>query len=168
MKQAWNRSPDPAVRRQSGLLNDPQQRHLRVSCQYIDRLLNDIEGVLHAAVSKSPFPRYVVDVTPTQSKAIEDQVQRMRLQLVRTLAWQKMRPQPPEIPASRAVMTDLSFIEIATEEMRPSYMLGYGALREDAVGELNEVIDELHSVVEGMQRYMRDELGPNLDVHARS
>jgi len=167
MKDAWVLSPDPAMGRRSGQLNDPQQRHLRVSCQYVDRLLSDMESVLHAAASKSPFPRYVADLTPAQSGVIEDHIHRLRLQLVRTLAWQHMEPQPPEIPATRAVITDLSFIEVAIEEMKPRYMLGYGAVPEDAVSELNGVIDELRSVVQGMQRYLR-ELGANLDSRAGS
>ncbi len=166
MKPAWVLSPDVAMRRKPGQLNDPQQRHLRVSCQYIDRLLSDIESVLHAAASKSPFPRYLVDITAAQSQVIEDHIHRMRLQLVRTLGWQHMEPQPPEIPATRAVMTDLSFIEIAIEEMRPSYMLGYGTVPEDAARELNGVMDELRSLVEGMQRYVREDLGANLDSRA--
>ncbi len=159
MKHAWVLSPDPAMRRQPGQLNEPQQRHLRVSCQYVDRLLSDIESVLHAAASKSPFPRYFVDITPVQSAAIAEHIRRMRLQLVRTLAWQHMELQPPEIPATRAVSTDLSFIEIAIEEMKPIHMLGYDVVPEDAAGELNGVIDELRSLVEGMQRYVREELG---------
>lgn len=168
MKPAWVLSPDVAMRRKPGQLNDPQQRHLRVSCQYIDRLLSDIESVLHAAASKSPFPRYLVDITAAQSQVIEDHIRRMRLQLVRTLGWQHMEPQPPEIPATRAVMTDLSFMEIAIEEMRPSYMLGYGTVPEDAARELNGVMDELRSLVEGMQRYVREDLGANLDSRAES
>lgn len=161
-------APGPAVPRHPGELNDPQQRHLRVSCQYIDRLLSDIESVLHAAASKSPFPRYVVDITPVQSGVIEEHIHRMRSQLIRTLAWQHMEPQPAEIPATRAVMTDLSFVDVAIEEMKPNYMLGYGAVPEDAVDELNGVVDELRSLVEGMQRYMHQEFGANLDSHAGS
>lgn len=163
MEDAWGLSPGPAMRRQPGQLNDPQQRHLRVSCQYVDRLLSEIESVLHAAASKSPFPRYVVDITPVQSRVIEDHIHRMRSQLVRTLAWQHMEPQPPDIPATRAILTDLSFVDIAIEEMRPSYMLGYGPVPDDAVGELNGVIDELRSLVVGMQRYVREELGGNIE-----
>ena len=147
--------PGLAIPRHAGELNDPQQRHLRVSCQYIDRLLSDIESVLHAAASKSPFPRYVVDITPAQSGVIEEHIHFVRSQLIRTLAWQHMEPQPPEIPATRAVMTDLSFV-------------GYGAVPEDAVDELNGVVDELRSLVEGMQRHMRQEFGANLDSHAGS
>ncbi|MGB8480387.1 MAG: hypothetical protein WCE63_16375 [Acidobacteriaceae bacterium] len=166
MKHPWSLSPNAATERRPGQLNDPQQRHLRVSCQYIDRLLSDIESVLHVAASKSPFPRYVVDIRPAQSGVIEEHIHRMRSQLMCTLAWQHMEPQPPEIPVTCAVMTDLSFVEIAIEEMRPSHMLGYGVVPEDAVGELNGVIDELRSLVEGMQRYVREELDGNVDSHA--
>jgi hypothetical protein len=160
--------PDPAIPRRRGELNGPQQRHLRVSCQYVDNLLSDIESVLHAAASKSPFPRYVVDITAAQSAVIEDHIHRVRSQLIRTLSWQHMEPQPPEIPATRAIMTDLSFVDVAIEELKPGYMLGYGVVPEDAAGELNGVVDELRSLVERMQRYMRQEFGANLDSHAKS
>ena len=166
MKPAWDLSGDSAMSRQPGQLNDPQQRHLRVSCQYVDRLLSDVESILHTAASKSPFPRYFVDVTPEQSGVIEDHIQRIRLQLMRTLAWQRIEPQPPDIPATRAIMTDLSFVEVAIEEMRPHYMLGYGAVPEDAIDELNGVIEELRSLADGMQRYVREELGDGLDSRA--
>jgi hypothetical protein len=79
-----------------------------------------------------------------------------------------MDPQPPEIPATRAIMTDLSFVDVAIEELKPSYMLGYGVVPEDAADELNGVVDELRSMVEDMQRYMRREVGANLDSHAES
>jgi hypothetical protein len=166
MTRAGDLSPDLAMKRRPGQLNDPQQRHLRVSCEYVDRLLCDIESVLHIAASKSPFPRYVVDITAAQSQVIEGHIHRLRSQLMRTLAWQGMQPQPPEIPATRAIATDLSFIEIAVEEMRPRHMLGYGVVPEDAVSELNGVIDDLQNQVSGMQRYMREELGAQLDSSA--
>ena len=160
-------APDPPTGRRPGELNNPQQRRLRVTCQYIDKLLSDIEIVLHAAASKSPFPRYVVDITPAQSRVIEDHIHRLRAQLLRTLAWQHMEPQPPDIPATRAVMTDLAFVDIAIEELKPSYMRGYGAVPEDAVDELNGVVHELRSLVTGMERYVRQKLGSNLEARLR-
>ncbi|MGC1869610.1 MAG: dynamin family protein [Acidobacteriaceae bacterium] len=159
--------PDPATARHPGALNDPQQRRLRVTCQYIDKLIGDIESVLHAATSKSPFPRYVVDITPAQARVIEDHIHRLRSQLLRTLAWQRMQPSRPEIPAIRAVMTDLSFIDIAIEELKPSYLQGYGAVPEDAVAQLNGVVHELRSLVEGMERFIRQGLGANLEARLK-
>jgi GTP-binding protein EngB required for normal cell division len=151
------------ARRFPGELNGPQQSRLRITCHYIDKLLSDADHILHQATSQSPFPRYIVDVTPAQVRVIEDYVRRLRAQLLRALDWQQLKPKPPDIPATRAVLTNLAFIDIAVEELRPSYMRGSGAVPEDAVDELNGVVHELRSLVEGMERYLRQELGTNLE-----
>ncbi len=62
-------TPSNAVR-----LNDSQKLHLRVSLQYMDQLLQDVEGVLHSAESKSPFPRYRMDLSPAQGRVLEDYI----------------------------------------------------------------------------------------------
>jgi GTP-binding protein EngB required for normal cell division len=147
----------------AGELNDPQQRRLRVTCHYIDKLLSDVEHVLHQATSQSPFPRYVMDVSPAQVRVVEDYIRRLRAQLLRALDWQHMKPNPPDIPATRAVLTNLAFVDIAIEELRPSYMRGSGPVPEDAVDELNGVVHELRSLVEATERYLRQELGRDLE-----
>ena len=80
--------------RHPGQMNESQQTRLRITCQYIDKLLGDIEDTLHAATSQSPFPRYVVDINPAQIRVVEDHIRRLRSQLVRTIAWQQMKPMP--------------------------------------------------------------------------
>jgi GTP-binding protein EngB required for normal cell division len=148
-------------------LNDAQQRRLSITCKYIDKLLCDIEQALHSAESTSPFARHVVDITPAQTRVIEDHIGRLRSQLLRALDWQHMKPDPPEIPVTRSVMTNLAFVDIAIEELRPSYMRGCGAVPEDAVGELNGVVHELRSLVGSMERYLRQDLGANLELRLR-
>ena len=123
--------------RHPGELNETQQRRLIITCQYIDKMLSEIEQVLHSAASLSPFPRYVVDITPAQARVIEDHIRRLRSQLLRALDWQHMKPESPEIPVTRSIKVDLTFIDIAIEELKPSYMRGCGAVPEDAVNELN-------------------------------
>lgn len=152
-----------AMTRQTGELNKHQQRRLRISCQYIDKLLSDIDAILHQATSESPFPRHIVDVSLAQIRVLEDYIRRIRSQLVRTLAWQKMEPEPPDIPATRAVLSYLTFVDIAIEELKPKYMLGFGAVPEDAIDELNGVVHELRSLVDGMQSYLKQEFGTNLE-----
>jgi len=163
--------PEPGPKivgaRARGALNDAQQRRLSVTCKYIDKLLCDIEQALHSAESTSPFARHVVDITPAQTRVIEDHIGRFRSQLLRALDWQHMKPDPPEIPVTRSVMTDLAFVDIAIEELRPSYMSGCGAIPEDAVGELNGVVHELRSLVGSMERYLRQDLGTNLELRLR-
>lgn len=149
--------------RQPGELNPHQKTRLRITCQYIDKLLSDVEDILHAATSQSPFPRYIVDINPAQVRVIEDHVRRLRSQLVQTIIWQQMKPQRPDIPATRAVLTNLTFIDISIEELKPSYMKGYGTVPDDAVNELNGVVYELRSLVSGMERYLKQELAVDLE-----
>ena len=148
---------------QHGGLNDAQLRRLGVTCSYIDKLLCEVEQILHEAASKSPFPRHVVDVTSAQTRVMEDHIRRIREQLLRALAWQNITPDPPEIPATRAALTHLAFVDIAIEELKPSYMRGSGAVPDDVAEELNGVVHELRSVAQSMERYLRQELGTNLE-----
>ncbi|MHB1938493.1 MAG: dynamin family protein [Acidobacteriaceae bacterium] len=157
------RDQNSGMARHGGKLNANQQRRLRISCQYIDKLLSDIEDILHEATSESAFPRHVVDVSLAQIRVLEDYIRRIRSQLVHAIAWQNMKPEPSDIPATRALLSYLTFIDIAIEELKPKYMRGYGAVPEDAVDELNGVVHELRSAVDGMQGYLKQELGTNLD-----
>ncbi|HEU5349979.1 MAG TPA: hypothetical protein VFU55_00160 [Terracidiphilus sp.] len=141
-----------------GQLNEPQQRRLRVTCRYIDDLLTEIEHALRSAASKSPFPRYVVDLAPQQTREIEDRIASLRAQLIRTLAWQRLAPEPPEIPVSRSVLTDLSYIDNAIEELKPRHLRGCGPVPPDAVDDLNAVIRTLQSMVQEFSTHVRQQI----------
>ena len=149
--------------RRAGELNEHQKTRLRITCQYIDKLLSDVADILHAATSPSPFPRYIVDISPAQIRVLEDYIRRFRAQLVKTIAWQGMKPEPPGIPVTRAALTNLAFVDIAVEELKPSYMRGSGTVPEDAIAELNGVVHELRSLIAGMERYLKQELINDLE-----
>jgi GTP-binding protein EngB required for normal cell division len=142
-------------------LNDAQRLRLRVSCQYVDRLLGEVESILHSATSNSPFSKYVFDVSPAKVRVIEDHIARVRLQLLHSLAWQKIETETPAILASHAILTHLSFIDIAVEELRPRYMRGSGPIEDGVASELNGVVHELRALLEGLTRFVRqqDHLG---------
>jgi GTP-binding protein EngB required for normal cell division len=157
----------PVTRRElpaEDALNEAQRLRLSVSCQYIDRLLTDIESILHTASSPSPFAKYIVDISPAQARVLEDYIHRLRGQLLRSLAWQQLEPGDPTIPATHAILTNLSFIDIAVEELRPRHMRGSGAISDRIAGDLNGVVHELRSLIEGMNRYLRQEMGINLEA----
>src|SRR5271170_8037119 len=149
--------------RRPGHLNENQQTRLRITCRHIDRLLSDIDDILHTATSQSTFPRYAVNLSLAQIRVLEDYIRRFRSQLVRTMEWQGMKPEPPDIDATHAVLTHLAFVDIAVEELKPHYMRGSGPVPEDAVAELNGVVHELRSLVAGMKRYLKQELGTDLE-----
>ncbi len=69
-----------------------------------------------------------------------------------------MKPETPEIPATRAALTSLAFIDIAIEELSPRHLRGCGAVPEGAIEGLNGVLRDLRSVTRRMEIYIRREL----------
>jgi hypothetical protein len=136
-------------------LTDSQKLHLRGGIKYIDQLLQDIENILHTAESKSPFPRYQIDLSPAQGLVLEEHIRDFRVQLVRTLAWQKIDPPAPDVPASRAIATRIHFIDNALADLRPREMRGSGSLSEEAAAELSAALHELSCLAETMMNYIQ-------------
>lgn len=146
-------------------LNEHQQRHLLVSCRHIDKLLAEVEDVLTASTSASPFPRYRSGLLPVQKKVVEDYLQRIRARLVRVLASQGMGVEPPSIDSTFAIRTTLIFADNAIEELRPKYMRGYGEVPAAVVPEIEGVVDELRSVIQELGQYLTQD--PARDFSAR-
>jgi hypothetical protein len=64
---------------------EPQQRRLLSSARYADKLLSDIEAILTASESKTIFPKFRPDVSPSQVKLIRHSIARFRDQLARAM-----------------------------------------------------------------------------------
>ncbi len=148
-------------------LNEYQARRLRVTCQYIDKLLGEIEVILNTSASKTAFPRYSADVAPAQRRTIEDYIARLRAQLVRVLDGQRISREKPSIPASRAIHVSLGAIDIAVEELKPHYMRGYGDLPEAAAIELNGIVGELCGLVSKLDQYLAEGVGQDLKARLK-
>jgi GTP-binding protein EngB required for normal cell division len=143
-------------------LNPNQARRLRVTCQYIDKLLGEIEEVLNTTTSKSAFPRYSTDIVPAQRRTIEDYIARVRAQLIRVLDGQGVVREKPSIPASRAIHVTLGAIDIAAEELKPGYMRGYGDLPDSVATELNGIAGELMNLINRFDLYLAEGVGQDL------
>jgi len=146
----------------TALLNEFQARRLHVTCQYIDKLLAEVEGILNIAASKAAFPRYSSDIAPAQQRTIEDHISRIRGQLVQVLHGQGIPRERLSIPASRAIRVMVGTIDIAVEELEPRYMRGYGDVPKAAAAELNRIVGELHGLVSKLDHYLTEEVGQDL------
>lgn len=152
----------PEMQSSLSTFNDAQRLHLRVSCEYMDKMLQRMESVVHSGESASPFSHYQTDLSAAQGRVLEDYIGRLRSQILRTLAWQNIQLPPAQIPATRSITTDLHFIAIAISELRPYAMRGCGAMSEATAAELTGVLSELSSVVGQMMSYVKTEVGGSL------
>ena len=153
----------PATDAEGGL-NSSQKRHLLTSCQYADKLLSEIEAVLSAASSKSPFPRFKGEIAPAQAKVVQDYVARLRAQMVRVLASQGIQPPVAEFGSVHSIRMTLAFVRIAFEECTPGRMRGYGEVPDAKVQELNGLVGEMTAAAEKLNQYLAQGLGQDLQA----
>jgi hypothetical protein len=135
-------------------LNEDQRRHLLVSCQYVDKLLSDIERILVASSAKSPFPRYRSPLPPAERAVVEDHVALIRARLVRVLAEHGITIQPGKVDTLFAIRSALKFADNAVEELGPRHMRKYGDFAASAVPRMNTVVEELRGVVQELDQYL--------------
>ena len=139
--------------------NEFLAKHLGVTCEHIDRLLGEIEGVLNESSSRTAFPAYVMDITPAQQKTIEDYITRIRARLVQVMEGQEISGRKPGIPVSRAVRGRLYTIDVAAEELKPQYMMGFGNIPGTTATELNGIAGELQALVSRLGQYLGEGAG---------
>jgi GTP-binding protein EngB required for normal cell division len=144
-------------------LNSSQARHLLTSAQYADKLFGEIESVLFASKSKSPFRKYKDTLSPAQIKVVEDYLARIRAQLVRVLEAQGIPRPEPQLESVRSIRTDLAFVKIAFYDCTPERMRGYGQIVESKVLELNGLVDEMVSAIDKLNSYLAQGLGQDLE-----
>ncbi len=135
-------------------LNSSQSLHLLTSCRYVDQLLSEIESILSAAASKSPFPKYRSDLSPVQIKVVQDYIARIRAQMVQVLRSQGINPPEPQFEARHAIRVNLEFADIAFDECRPKAMRGYGEVPIALVPELNGLVEEMKGVLHRLNTYL--------------
>jgi hypothetical protein len=135
-------------------LNPYQKNRLGVSLLHVDRLLRDVEQVLAEPSSRSPFRRYVADVTPEQQGVIAQSIEEIRRSLVETLRRQDVPSPDRKISALHAIRTNLDYADIYIAELAPRYMQGYGRVEQAAAQELNHIVRELGTLVRRLYLYL--------------
>lgn len=151
----------------SSPFNENQRRHLRATCEHIDRLLDSLQEALaaspsmgaspsppeadRAAPSRRAFPRFVADLAPATARALDDEIGRLRGQLLRIVEAQGIPALAAAIPASRSAAATLLFIELALDELAPRNVRGYGEVSPAAAEALRGIVDEIHQEVSRMR-----------------
>lgn len=148
-------------------LNSNHRRHLLASYQYVDNLLSEVEEILFASTSKSPFPRYKGSLTLAQTKIVQDYITRIRDQMVRALASQNITPPPPRRDSAHSIRVTLEFADIAFDECRAESMRGYGEIPPSLAPEVDGMADEMRGLVRKVITYLAQGLGQDLEERLR-
>jgi GTP-binding protein EngB required for normal cell division len=143
-------------------LNSSQARHLLTSAQYADKLFDEVESVLFASKSKSPFRKYKNALSPVQIKIVEDYLVRIRTQMIRALEAQNIPLPEPQLESVHSIRTTLAFVRLAFDDCTPERMRGYGEVSEPKARELNGLVEEMVAAIEKLDFYLAQGLGQDL------
>jgi GTP-binding protein EngB required for normal cell division len=146
-------------------LNESHRRRLLANAQYADKLLSDVEEILNASESKSPFPKYRPDVSLHQARLIRSHIARFRDHLSRVLSAVGIEGGGARFGSLHSIRVTLTFVRIAVEEMAPEHLQGYGDLSGGAASELRGLCVELEGLIDSLERNLA--LGSAVDLQAR-
>lgn len=152
------------MRSEDAELNSAHKLHLLSSAQHADKLLSEVESILSASKSKSPFRKYKGSLSPAQAKVVEDYIGRIRTQLVRVLESQGILLPGPAFESVHAMRVTLAFVRIAFQECTADRMQGYGAVPQSKVHGLNGLVDEMVAAVEKLDSYLARGLAEDLEA----
>jgi len=128
-------------------LNENQKNNLLITFRHIDKLLLEFECILDVMIPRSPLQQYVNDVSQDLHLIIGTKCDHLRKVMCRILKEKGVSIGKPGMSVLNQINVSLVFADIATEELRPKYMKGYGALSDVAADELNEIVQELKQIL---------------------
>lgn len=135
-------------------MNDHQQRYLVVSFRRIDELLGEAGHILATADSASPFAQYTQDSSPVQRKVSDDYIQDVGRVMARVMADLKLPRPAPVCGALWAAQTRVIMARVATAEIRPKSLRGYGPLSETDSQLVDDIVAELDAALERLLSYL--------------
>jgi hypothetical protein len=140
-------------------LNEHQKWAILHGCLDIHRRMAEMEAILIQSTISSPFSKYVNDLSPTESQAIQDYFRRLR---AATLAWLREADIPLNVrqtSARWALQCGMISVQVAVAEMSAERLSGYGPLTE-AGRELSvRMRQDLDQLIDRIGAYLRQELG---------
>ncbi len=140
-------------------LNDNHRNTLLAGLKYMDRLLAEGFAGLAPANEGAVFAPMIPDATPMQRKVIADLVAQVRRTMRATLEACEIPIRPPTLGALWSLRSALTAVQIAVEELGPSYLSGYGALDEETVASVSVLQAQLRASLNELQKYLDDGRG---------
>lgn len=143
--------------------NEAQVRRILSNLKYVDKLLQDVEGIVTAGSSEAAFPKYRNGLSGVQSRIARDYMSRIRRQILRVL--NDLNIEVPRAPfdSVHSIRVVLQFIDIALEECSPRRLVGYGEVAEGLVAPLTGALQEMKAMVSQLDSYVAQGLGRDLE-----
>ncbi len=143
-------------------MNESQKQSVRAGLLDVHRRMAEFEAAIAQAAIPTPFSQYVNDLSPTESKVVQDYFARIRTTMLAGL-------QEAGIPLERrptslrwTLQVGMTFLHVAVAEMAPERLRGYGPLDEADARAIVKIQQDLYRLIDRVGVYLRQGLGQDL------
>ena len=136
------------------MLNDNHRRSLMSRLQVLDQSLAEALQKLEPPDEERIYRGVLPDVTLAQRKALRDYLAQLRFAMRRFIQRHELSDSMRPMSGLKVFNIALNFALISVEELRPSYLRGYGQVDENSAADLERFSAELHSVLRRAEEYL--------------
>ncbi len=141
----------------------PLHKHALLSTfLHIESRLREMEALLAQGSQPSPLDQHVYDLSPTETKVVQDYFARIRTTMVWCLEKHGIPIEVHRVGLRWSLQAGLNFLRVAVAEVSPDRLRGYGHLEEAGRQEISSIQQEIDRILDRVLAYLGERLGHNL------
>jgi len=143
-------------------MNENHRRVIAVTFHHIDARLAEIEAILDAVGSESPFSAYALDIEPLARHSVTSYLQRLREKMWSSVKRLQISHDGHRTSAAWAIRCALVEVMVNLADMEPQRLGGYGQLQPEAAKTIAGICADLRRLSNSLLAYLARARGEDL------
>jgi GTP-binding protein EngB required for normal cell division len=152
---AWRRLPMTS-------LNPSQRQSVLFGFIDVHRRMAEFEAFITQSTTSSAFSQYVGDLSPTESRVVQDYFARIRSTMLACLQEAGIPLEVRHTSLRWTLQVGMTFLHIAIAEMAPERLRGYGPLDSADAKTIIKIQQDLYRLIDRVSAYLRQGLGQDM------
>jgi GTP-binding protein EngB required for normal cell division len=143
-------------------MNEFHRRRIGSTFRHIDGRLAQIEAILQAIGSQSPFSAYALDIEPMARNTVASYLQRLREKMWTAMQDLEISETGARTGAAWAITCELTAVLVDLADMEPHSLRGYGHLDPEGIKKIAGICADLQRLCSSAQAYLSRSRGEDL------
>jgi len=143
-------------------MNEYHRRAVAITFRHIDGRLAEIEAILGAIGSQSPFSAYEYDIEPLARQSVTGYLQRLREKMWSTAKCLQISPDGHRTSAAWAIRCAMIGVLVNLADIEPQRLEGYGALPPEGAKMISGICADLRRLSDSLLAYLSRSRGEDL------
>jgi GTP-binding protein EngB required for normal cell division len=143
-------------------VNDYHRRAIAITFHHADERLAEIEAILSAVGSQSPFSAYALDIEPLARQSVTGYLQRLREKMWSAVKCLHLSQDGRRTSAAWAIRCAMIGVIVNIADIEPHRLAGYGDLQPEAAKMLSGICADLRRLSDSLLGYLARSRGEDL------